>query len=505
MPSYLRMDSLSDRRFGVGSARRRQTAVVSTLIALGALGACATGEDLGAPAGRAGSGTGGAAAQPDSGGSVTGGSGGVDAGTAAGGAGGSGGGVADGATGGSGGVDSSAGGVGGGVGGAVGGTGGVDSSAGGAGGVDSGVGGTGGTTGTGGTGGTGGTTGTDACVSETDAAFCTRLGKECGTWTGTDNCGVARTDAVCATCVLPKTCGAVAANACGCVGETDAQFCTRLGKNCGSVSNVDNCGVARTVAACGLCTAPATCAGGGVANVCGCVETDAAFCTRSGKSCGNVTGTDICGVARTAVACGTCTAPQTCGAITANVCGCVGESDTAFCTRLSKSCGSVTNTDNCNAARTVSCGSCTLPQTCGYGGTPNVCGGPDGGAGTFRLELEAGTATGTWAARPFGGIMQAQGTSVCWTGIGMAGATQAGLLYSTGDASAYGVDITLNGVILGHFSLPNCIANGAWDGNCGTVTTALTLPATGSLTGTVCLVATGGGWGALNYVDISGG
>src|SRR5689334_24278780 len=55
----------------------------------------------------------------------------------------------------------------------------------------------------------------------------------------------------------------------GCAAETNAQFCSRLGKNCGSVTGTDNCGATRTVTSCGTCKAPATCGGGGTANACG--------------------------------------------------------------------------------------------------------------------------------------------------------------------------------------------------------------------------------------------
>jgi len=54
-----------------------------------------------------------------------------------------------------------------------------------------------------------------------------------------------------------------------CTAESDAAFCSRLGKNCGAVSGIDNCGTARSVANCGACVAPGTCGGGGVQNVCG--------------------------------------------------------------------------------------------------------------------------------------------------------------------------------------------------------------------------------------------
>jgi hypothetical protein len=54
-----------------------------------------------------------------------------------------------------------------------------------------------------------------------------------------------------------------------CTPETNSAFCSRLGKNCGSVTAADNCGTNRTVSSCGTCTSPATCGGSGTANVCG--------------------------------------------------------------------------------------------------------------------------------------------------------------------------------------------------------------------------------------------
>jgi hypothetical protein len=54
-----------------------------------------------------------------------------------------------------------------------------------------------------------------------------------------------------------------------CVAESDGAFCSSLGKNCGQVSGTDNCGAPRTVASCGVCVSPLTCGGGGTPNVCG--------------------------------------------------------------------------------------------------------------------------------------------------------------------------------------------------------------------------------------------
>ena len=112
-----------------------------------------------------------------------------------------------------------------------------------------------------------------SCTPESNTTFCSRLGKNCGSVTGTDNCGTARSVSSCGTCTSPQTCGGGGTpNVCGggsCTPESNSAFCSRLGKNCGSVTGTDNCGVSRTVSSCGTCTSPATCGGGGTANVCG--------------------------------------------------------------------------------------------------------------------------------------------------------------------------------------------------------------------------------------------
>jgi hypothetical protein len=69
------------------------------------------------------------------------------------------------------------------------------------------------------------------------------------------------------------------------------------------------------------------------------------------------------------LSCGTCTAPQTCGGGgTPNVCG-------STCTPITTcpapdNCGTISN----GCSGTLNCGTCTAPQTCGGGGTPNECG-----------------------------------------------------------------------------------------------------------------------------------
>lgn len=103
------------------------------------------------------------------------------------------------------------------------------------------------------------------CTPPTVAEFCQALGKNCGTVTGTDACGVERTEE-CGTCVAPNECQAD--NVCTCTAESDVAFCSRLGKDCGDVTLADNCGVVRTVN-CGVCDGNETC-GEQAPNVCGC-------------------------------------------------------------------------------------------------------------------------------------------------------------------------------------------------------------------------------------------
>lgn len=161
------------------------------------------------------------------------------------------------------------------------------------------------------------------CTPQTNEAFCAARGKDCGMVTGADNCGVSRTT-TCGVCTAPETCGgANVANVCGCTPESNPQLCTRLGLNCGTVTVADNCGTTRTMSCGTTCTNPNTCGGGGMANVCGCTgESDAAFCSRLGKNCGQTTGVDSCGRTRTVASCGTCSGLQSCsGGGVLNVCG----------------------------------------------------------------------------------------------------------------------------------------------------------------------------------------
>ncbi|MFY2560892.1 hypothetical protein ACN469_25025 [Corallococcus terminator] len=186
---------------------------------------------------------------------------------------------------------------------------------------------------------------------------CVQQGKNCGTID--DGCGW---PLECGTCAAGKTCGGDGTpNVCSgaCTPLTQTQACQ--GK-CGTVSN----GCTGSYQ-CGGCTSPQTCGGGGTENVCGCTPTSQAVAC-AGKNCGTVPngcgGTYICGPTG-----GTCTSPQTCGGGgTANVCGCTTIPEATAC--AGKSCGSVSN----GCGGTYTCGSCSGHNSCGGGGTPYACG-----------------------------------------------------------------------------------------------------------------------------------
>jgi len=83
----------------------------------------------------------------------------------------------------------------------------------------------------------------------------------------------------------------------------------------------------------------------------------------TGQDCG--TASDNCGGT---LSCGTCSLPDTCGGGgTANACGCQPTS----CQAQGKNCGTIS--DGCG--QTLNCGTtCPAGQTCGANNTPNVCG-----------------------------------------------------------------------------------------------------------------------------------
>jgi hypothetical protein len=86
-------------------------------------------------------------------------------------------------------------------------------------------------------------------------------------------------------------------------------------------------------------------------------------CDAQNKNCGTIS--DLCGHT---IDCGQCQGTQSCGGGgTPNVCG--GCTPTTSCAAQHKTCGSVDT-----GCGTEDCGSCPLPQTCGGGNNPNACG-----------------------------------------------------------------------------------------------------------------------------------
>lgn len=90
----------------------------------------------------------------------------------------------------------------------------------------------------------------NCCTPETDSAFCSRYGKNCGSYTNTD-CGTSRT-VNCGTCQSGQTCS----NG-NCVTSCTPATCASLNKNCGSWSN--NCGGTLN---CGTCQSGQQCQNG---------------------------------------------------------------------------------------------------------------------------------------------------------------------------------------------------------------------------------------------------
>ena len=178
----------------------------------------------------------------------------------------------------------------------------------------------------------------------------------------------------CATvCTGIDTCGGGGvANICG--HGTQCQKLTTADCNghCGSIS--DGCG---GTVDCGGCTLPATCGGGGEANICGSPPCVPNTCKGLNLECGSYA--DGCG---NTLDCGGCTSPKTCGGGgTPNKCGaatCVPLTQAQACKNDTSGnptlCGQ--QGDGCDDGVVFTCATCTAPNTCGGGGTANVCGAP---------------------------------------------------------------------------------------------------------------------------------
>ncbi|MBA2663192.1 MAG: hypothetical protein H0U74_12945 [Bradymonadaceae bacterium] len=260
-----------------------------------------------------------------------------------------------------------------------------------------------------------------ACIPETNADFCTRQGASCGEPAGLDNCGKARTGAVCGACTAPQVCHGD--NQCACAGESITALCARLEfqcgraidvtdicnavvtiecgscsrdldqcvdnrcacedertttelcadheKNCGTLSLEDGCGNLVEDLECGSCTGEhETCDD----NQCRCVDdrSTAQLCVAHGKFCGLSSLTDRCGVTTAGVDCGTCPGEFALCNATTSTCACAdNRTDAQKCAAAQKQCNTFTFTDGCGLNESVACGTCSSEfESCTAG---NLC------------------------------------------------------------------------------------------------------------------------------------
>lgn len=131
-----------------------------------------------------------------------------------------------------------------------------------------------------------------------------------------------------------------------CVSETHAEFCERLGHECGPVTDIDNCGDARTVDCDDHeefgCGREGSCLladniGSLEANSCECPDVDfnadaESICEDLEAECADIAPVELCGYpwrVHGEIDCGECLGDVECGLAEPNVCGC--PSDETFC------------------------------------------------------------------------------------------------------------------------------------------------------------------------------
>ncbi len=191
---------------------------------------------------------------------------------------------------------------------------------------------------------------------------------------------------------------------CVTTGEPEPPPCTPVTDCTGRCGNLPNgCGGIIS------CTCPdgVTCQSGGLCGIPECVPTT---CADEGATCGIIA--DGCGGT---LNCGVCPEGQACGLVTANQCTItctpndIADACDGVCGFASDGCGGVHECPGCDGSLTciaglcsdqtcvpqacpaelecgvvsdgcdgtASCGTCTLPEVCGGGGQPNVCGVPN--------------------------------------------------------------------------------------------------------------------------------
>ena len=132
--------------------------------------------------------------------------------------------------------------------------------------------------------------------------------------------------------------------------------CTQLGVQCGPTANT--CG---GLVDCGPCPPGQGCGAGGVPGQCGALACKPRTCNDLGAVCGQVA--DGCG--GLTPNCGDCQAAESCKNGV-----CVAACTPRTCAAANAQCGFIS--DGCGAV--VDCGVCPPGSSCGFNGSPNICG-----------------------------------------------------------------------------------------------------------------------------------
>jgi hypothetical protein len=249
--------------------------------------------------------------------------------------------------------------------------------------------------------------GVDACVGESNTELvkkaCDDAGKECGTATVKDRCGVDQTVACgsfgggCDQNSATKNFCNTATSTCECKdSRTDAEvvsaFCTASAKNCGDPGAKDRCGLARA-GSCGTCDAASGAVCGASTNVCECsggkyacgttcVRNCLEGCSAAANACED---TKRCVTVCDGVACsaGHTAACTTFSRPTGRSQVCTDLPDGGACATFSAAC---TTAADCGFTASRAIAVCVLgdagPGECFYCGAPGTNGLPCGGVGT---------------------------------------------------------------------------------------------------------------------------
>ncbi|HUR57898.1 MAG TPA: hypothetical protein VM029_09325, partial [Opitutaceae bacterium] len=181
----------------------------------------------------------------------------------------------------------------------------------------------------------------DRAACTTDAArYCGMIGDNCG---GTLNCGDCPAGQVC----RDSICGPALDDACvplACK-QPGGTYCGRIGDGCGQLLD------------CGSCAAPLTCAGGGLANICGtnadsgdcnattCTPANGRYCGIVGNGCGGLVD---CGGCPAGQSCGAAGLPQLCGAVNCTKSSCTPAAGGRYCGEVGDGCGGKMDCGNCD-------------------------------------------------------------------------------------------------------------------------------------------------------------